>query len=47
MAGVTIESLEKLFSPIKVIRNLDIEAEDGKFVVVVRRSGCGKATLCG
>jgi ABC-type sugar transport system ATPase subunit len=30
---------------VKVIRNVDIEARDCEFVVVVGPSGCGKSTL--
>ena len=35
MAGVQIENVEKSFGSVKVIRNVDIEAEDGEFVVLV------------
>jgi multiple sugar transport system ATP-binding protein len=45
MAGVKIENVEKSFGSVKVIRNVDIEAEDGEFVVLVGPSGCGKSTL--
>ena len=45
MAGVRIENVDKSFGPIKVIRNVHIEAEDGEFVVLVGPSGCGKSTL--
>jgi len=45
MAGVKIENLEKSFGSVKVIRNVDIEAQDGEFVVLVGPSGCGKSTL--
>ena len=45
MAGVSIENVEKSFGSVKVIRNVDIEAGDGEFVVLVGPSGCGKSTL--
>src|SRR6202161_3862548 len=45
MAGVRIENVEKSFGSVKVIRNVDIEADDGEFVVLVGPSGCGKSTL--
>src|ERR1700731_4777211 len=45
MGGVKIENVEKSFGSVKVIRNVDIEAEDGEFVVLVGPSGCGKSTL--
>ena len=45
MAGVRIENVEKSFGTVKVIRNVDIEARDGEFVVLVGPSGCGKSTL--
>ena len=45
MAGVKIENVEKNFGSVKVIRNVDIEARDGEFVVLVGPSGCGKSTL--
>jgi len=45
MAGVRIENVEKSFGSVKVIRNVNIEAGDGEFVVLVGPSGCGKSTL--
>ncbi len=35
MAGVSILNVEKSFGSVKVIRNVDIEARDGEFVVLV------------
>jgi multiple sugar transport system ATP-binding protein len=45
MAGVKIANVEKSFGSVKVIHNLNVEAEDGEFVVLVGPSGCGKSTL--
>jgi len=45
MAGVKIANVDKSFGSVKVIRNVNIEAEDGEFVVLVGPSGCGKSTL--
>jgi multiple sugar transport system ATP-binding protein len=45
VARVRIENVEKSFGAVKVIRNVDIEAEDGEFLVLVGPSGCGKSTL--
>jgi multiple sugar transport system ATP-binding protein len=45
MAGVTIRDLRKAYGGLEVIHGLDLDVEDGKFVVLVGPSGCGKSTL--
>lgn len=45
MAGVSIRSVEKSFGETRVIHGIDVEIEDGAFVVLVGPSGCGKSTL--
>ncbi len=45
MATVSLENLKKSFGKTDVIHGVDIEVEDGEFIVIVGPSGCGKSTL--
>ncbi|WP_421693570.1 ABC transporter ATP-binding protein [Aestuariivirga sp.] len=45
MADVRIQGLKKSFGPVEVLKDIDLEVEDGAFVVLVGPSGCGKSTL--
>jgi len=45
LSGVSIQKVEKSFGSVRVIHGIDIEIEDGAFVVLVGPSGCGKSTL--
>ena len=45
MAEVKIRDLFKAYGATEVIHGLDIDIEDGEFVVLVGPSGCGKSTL--
>ena len=45
MATVTLENVKKSFGPTDVIHGIDMEIEDGEFIVIVGPSGCGKSTL--
>jgi len=45
MASVSFRSVHKTFGETKVLKGIDIEVNDGEFLVLVGPSGCGKSTL--
>ena len=45
MAQVKIRDLFKSYGSTEVIHGLDVDIEDGEFVVLVGPSGCGKTSL--
>ncbi len=45
MGRITLKQVTKSFGNTQVIHPLDLEIEDGEFVVFVGPSGCGKSTL--
>ena len=45
MASVNISNLDKSYGNIEVLHQLDLDVEDGKFIVLLGPSGCGKSTL--
>lgn len=45
MGRITLEQVSKSFGETQVIPPLDLQVEDGEFVVFVGPSGCGKSTL--
>lgn len=44
MGQVTVKGLCKSFGMVEVIRGIDLEVNDGEFMVFVGPSGCGKST---
>ena len=45
MAGLTLRGVSKRYEEHEVMRDIDLDIEDGEFVVFVGPSGCGKSTL--
>ena len=45
MASVSIRKVRKAFGPTQILHGIDVEIEDGEFVILVGPSGCGKSTL--
>ena len=45
MADVRLKAVNKRFGSVQVIKDVDLDIEDGEFCVFVGPSGCGKSTL--
>ena len=45
MAFLEISNVTKSFGPVEVLHKVNIEVEEGEFLVLVGPSGCGKSTL--
>ncbi|TCT33065.1 ABC transporter ATP-binding protein [Martelella mediterranea] len=45
MSTISLRKLQKSYGAAHVLRDIDLEVEDGAFVVFVGPSGCGKSTL--
>jgi lactose/L-arabinose transport system ATP-binding protein len=44
MARIELRGLHKAYGTVVAVKNLDLEIEDGEFIVLVGPSGCGKTT---
>ncbi|SLN44097.1 ABC transporter ATP-binding protein [Ruegeria meonggei] len=45
MGSIELKAVEKWFGSAQVIKGIDLQIEEGEFVVFVGPSGCGKSTL--
>ncbi|MBD9448585.1 MULTISPECIES: sn-glycerol-3-phosphate ABC transporter ATP-binding protein UgpC [unclassified Rhizobium] len=44
MASVSLRKLDKSYGALRIVKGIDLEIQDGEFVVFVGPSGCGKST---
>lgn len=45
MAGMTLRGVIKKYGQLEILHGVDLEVEEGEFIVLVGPSGCGKSTL--
>jgi multiple sugar transport system ATP-binding protein len=45
MGRITLSGIDRAYGKMKVLHGIDLDIEDGEFVVLVGPSGCGKSTL--
>ena len=44
MSSLKIENISKIYGQLDILKNIDLNIEDGEFLVLVGPSGCGKST---
>ena len=45
MGSIELKTVEKWYDELQVIKGIDLEIQDGEFIIFVGPSGCGKSTL--
>ena len=45
MGSLTLKNIHKSFGAVEVLSDINLDVEEGEFVIFVGPSGCGKSTL--
>lgn len=45
MGSLSLKNIHKSFSTVEVLTDINLEVDEGEFVIFVGPSGCGKSTL--
>ncbi|MEO1105799.1 MAG: ATP-binding cassette domain-containing protein, partial [Pseudomonadota bacterium] len=45
MDALNVENIHKSFGAVEVLKGVDLDLEEGGFLVLLGPSGCGKSTL--
>ncbi|MET0335048.1 MAG: ABC transporter ATP-binding protein, partial [Rhizobacter sp.] len=45
MGALSIRQVRKSYGPVDILKGIDLEIEEGEFLILVGPSGCGKSTL--
>ena len=45
MTSLVLKDIRKSYGQVKVLHGIDLQIEQGEFIVFVGPSGCGKSTL--
>ena len=45
MGSISLKKINKSFGSTEVLKNINLDIEDGEFLILIGPSGCGKSTL--
>ncbi len=45
MASLSIRNIQKNYGPVEILKGINLDLDDGEFLVLLGPSGCGKSTL--
>ena len=45
MGSISLKKIHKSFDTTEVLKNINLDIDDGEFLILIGPSGCGKSTL--